>query len=84
MKKNLLSLCLAAAMVLSASAAFADQAVPEHPCTKPVNTNKESITSYESCMAAFISAQKSEMANHEQAIKKAEAAMQQAQDLGDK
>ena len=79
MKKCLLTLGLASAMVLSASAVFADAGVPEHTCVKPAADNEAALNQYESCMAAFIKAQKQGIANHEEAIKKAEAAMKQPQ-----
>lgn len=79
MKKCLLTLALASAMVLSASAVFADTKVATHTCVKPTDNNEATLTKYESCMAGFIKAQKQGIANHEEAIKKAEAAMEQPQ-----
>ena len=85
MRKNILTLCMALAMALSASAAFADNAVPEHPCVKPEPASGAALSAYESCMAAFISDQKQYVDNHQTAIRKAEAAMEQPQpELGGK
>ena len=64
-------------MILSATAVFADTTVPEHPCVKPTVDNEATLNQYESCMAEFIKAQKQGIANHEEAIRKAEAAMKQ-------
>ncbi len=78
MTKNILALCLSAFMFAAASSAFADTAIPESPCTKPKtdNVNTNDMKNYESCMAAFIKSQQAGIANHEAALKKAEAAME--------
>ena len=79
MRKNTLTLCAAVAMALGASAAFADTAVPENPCVKSPSSDAAAVAAYESCcMADFISGQKMAVENHQTAISKAEAAMEQA------
>jgi len=78
MRKNILALCAAMVMALGASAAFADTTVPEHPCEKSASSDAATVAAYESCMADFISAQKVAVANHQTAISKASAAMEQA------
>ena len=76
--KKTLSLFLAAGLILCGSLALADATIPSNPCVKPEARNVKSpeMGNYESCMAAFIASQKSSIANHEAALRKAEAAME--------
>ncbi len=79
MTKSILALALSALMFVAASSAFADTAVSENPCKKPKtddSSDTNDMRDYESCMAAFIRSQKAGIANHEAALKKAEAAME--------
>ncbi len=76
--KKLITLGLATMFVLAASTLFADGTVPVNPCVKPAASDATSMGKYQSCMAEFIKAQKQGIANHQEALGKAEAAMEQA------
>ncbi len=78
MKRNLSSLGLSAALVLCASLAFADATIPTSPCVKPdaANIKDTEMGNYKSCMAAFMESQQSSIANHQEALRNAEAAME--------
>lgn len=87
MRKNMLTLCAAVAMVLGASFVFAAnaaaeancvQAVPETPCVKSDKSDAAAVAAYEACMAEFIGAQNKALANHQAAISRAEAAVEQS------
>lgn len=77
MRKNMLTLCAVAAMVLGASVAFADTTVPGDPCVKPEPVSGAAGQAYESCMAEFIKSQRQAAENHQTALSRAEAAMEQ-------
>lgn len=82
MKKLLLSFCMFSAMILGSGAVFAAEMSQDWPCIKPGQSNASTISRYESCMAASSSAQKQTTDSaYRYAIRKAEAAMEQAQDF---
>ena len=82
--KKILAVSCALGLALIASTAMADMMEPAHPCVKPEKVDALSMSNYESCMAEFIASQKSSIANHEAALRKAEAAMERKGDIGGK
>lgn len=81
---NKLVLALAAVLALGAAPAFAKDAmpvkaceVPANPCVKPASNDSADVPKYESCMAAFMESQKTSVTNHQEALNKAEAAMEE-------
>ncbi len=68
---------MAAILVLAAVPAFAHHVGnPEEICVKPEGSSGDEMARYQSCMAAYIDAQKADLDEHIQGIKKAEAAME--------
>ena len=82
--KKILTVSCALGLALIASTALADTMEPTHPCVKPEKVDALSMNNYESCMAEFIASQKSSIANHEAALRKAEAAMECKSDMDSK